>query len=1198
MNKPATSPTRGLAGGLSGRKLLVSSAILAAPLSLLAQTASEPDGKSTSAAAGSDEVVILSPFEVVSDNRGYYGATTMSGTRFNTKLEDLASSISVVTKGQMVDFAMLDINDVFLYTAGTEGTGTYTDVVIDRNGSASDNVQLNPNQANRVRGIASANIAFNNIETQNRTPIDPIILDSLEISRGPNASVFGLGNPSGTVNQVGASANLSRNFIQVGLRADDRDGYRQSLDVNRMLIDEKLALRFSQVFNHEGFTLKPSGVDTERYNFMVKYRPFKNTTISAAYYGMHSYGNRPNSLAPRDGISYWESVGSPTWNSATNTITKSNGTTTPGFTITPVPKKAPTYKYVGGDYFNTTGLGYNHSQLFIDENGTITNWVAPAGVSNADPATGNPSASPTSATQYVQASSMMLEPTTMAGLSGTGGRASAKPLWVISPSITDKSIYDWSSVNLAAPNRQWDKSKLMTAQLDQIFVNTARQTLAAQFTYLREESKRYTRNFIGIANDNGLSGVLTVDINEKLPDGTANPYFLRTYISTDKPRTEYSTWNWDTFRGQMAYRYDFSQNKDWSKWLGSHQITGYAEYKSRINRVYSYRDVFTSNNSWMPSGLYRANQSQVTGTPTLIGTTQSNYRFYVGDNSGHDVDYSPTAFSYGTYDYVWGNSATKVFNHEASTLGLGASTDKTGGTANLNRIIKTQGAVLQSRFLKDAVIATYGVRNDDVFDVFGQSDASKMMNADGLTFNYDGTDAWDPKGRTLNSGRTTNTQLVVRPFKNFTAFERMEKRGGVAGFFGDLLSDMSIGGSKSDSFLPEQPAQDLFLNVLPNSTGKDKSYTVRFDLFNSKLNVSVTNYVNKVMNTRNGDANTICQRVLRTDVALVGATPAKFLLAYVAGATTANSTNSNRIGWIKAQNPTWTDAQVAAELANVMGMSTELMNTLINPTPPLAATNDIEARGTEIEVNFNPTSNWTVAGSFDVSKTTNKNISSAIQTWIDMRMPIWTKLVDPTLTDADCVNDPANGTEPARNPKHLWWNHVYPGASGSGLTAAVNFESFVRQPYAVIQALEGQSNPQYSKYKSRVSTNYKLRGISSNSILKKMNVGGAVRWQSKQAIGYCGATPAAGTTIITDVDTSRPIWDKAYFYFDAFVGYHTEIFNDKVGLTLQLNVKNIQESGRLQPVGAYPDASMRGIAYHTYRIIEPRQFILSATFDL
>src|SRR5471032_1484323 len=102
------------------------------------------------AAAGSEEAVQLSPFQVTGDTKGYYSSNTMSGTRFNSKIEDMGASITVVTKEQMQDFAMLDINDVFLYTAGTEGTGTYTDFTVDRNGSYSDNVELKPQGANRI----------------------------------------------------------------------------------------------------------------------------------------------------------------------------------------------------------------------------------------------------------------------------------------------------------------------------------------------------------------------------------------------------------------------------------------------------------------------------------------------------------------------------------------------------------------------------------------------------------------------------------------------------------------------------------------------------------------------------------------------------------------------------------------------------------------------------------------------------------------------------------------------------------------------------------------------------------------------------------------------------------------------------------------------------------------------------------------
>ena len=39
--------------------------------------------------------------------------------------------------------------------------------------------------------------------------------------------------------------------------------------------------------------------------------------------------------------------------------------------------------------------------------------------------------------------------------------------------------------------------------------------------------------------------------------------------------------------------------------------------------------------------------------------------------------------------------------------------------------------------------------------------------------------------------------------------------------------------------------------------------------------------------------------------------------------------------------------------------------------------------------------------------------------------------------------------------------------------------------------------------------------------------------------------------------------------------------------------RRLTEGGRLQPIGAYPDGTI-----NTYRIVDPRQFILSATFDL
>src|ERR1019366_6563766 len=161
----------------------------------------------------------------------------------------------------------------------------------------------NPQGANRIRGIAAANVSMGNYETMGRNPVDPLAIDGIEVSRGPNANVFGLGSPAGTVNQVPASASLTRDRSQVQVRADSYDGYRSQLDVSRVLVKGKLGIRASGAFQHDGYIRKPSGTDTVRYNAMVKFQPFKFTTITASssYYRMN--GTRANAAPPRDSLS-------------------------------------------------------------------------------------------------------------------------------------------------------------------------------------------------------------------------------------------------------------------------------------------------------------------------------------------------------------------------------------------------------------------------------------------------------------------------------------------------------------------------------------------------------------------------------------------------------------------------------------------------------------------------------------------------------------------------------------------------------------------------------------------------------------------------------------------------------------------------------------------------------------------------------
>ena len=154
-----------------------------------------------------------------------------------------------------------------------------------------------------------------------------------------------------------------------------------------------------------------------------------------------------------------------------------------------------------------------------------------------------------------------------------------------------------------------------------------------------------------------------------------------------------------------------------------------------------------------------------------------------------------------------------------------------------------------------------------------------------------------------------------------------------------------------------------------------------------------------------------------------------------------------------------------------------------------------------------------------------------------------------------------------------------------------NFTAFVGAPYSAFRELEGKANPQGREWNARFSTKVSLDGLTDHRLLKKFAVGGALRWESKAAIGYYGVQDFPAK--ITQLDTSRPIYDSANTYVDAFVTYKTKLWRDKVNATFQFNVRNLTENGGLRPVGAFPNGEI-----HTYRIIDPRQFFLQATFEL
>ena len=302
--------------------------------------------------------------------------------------------------------------------------------------------------------------------------------------------------------------------------------------------------------------------------------------------------------------------------------------------------------------------------------------------------------------------------------------ATQQPLYnSVAQPISDRSIYDWTSINLADNSKAWDDVKIYMAQLDQVFLSTPRQTLAAELTFLREDSKRLENLPFGAASVNSNVGQLQVDVNQVNLDGTPNPYFGRPFLKTSEPFLRDKPQLWDTARAQAVYKFDFSQYKGWSKWLGTQQLLGYYEYKDQQNRLYTYRHTAL--------GLDQPWEQAYAASNTLLGiqTTSNvnpiykiaagNYdrlseQYYVGSTPGGGIQYAPSNFPNGvSLPYVWGATASTL-NKDVSAIGWTPAPG--GGLSNLEEVIKTTGGVLQSTFLQNRLVGTFGLREDVVND--------------------------------------------------------------------------------------------------------------------------------------------------------------------------------------------------------------------------------------------------------------------------------------------------------------------------------------------------------------------------------------------------------------------------------------------------------------------------------------------------
>jgi hypothetical protein len=235
-------------------------------------------------------------------------------------------------------------------------------------------------------------------------------------------------------------------------------------------------------------------------------------------------------------------------------------------------------------------------------------------------------------------------------------------------------------------------------------------------------------------------------------------------------------------------------------------------------------------------------------------------------------------------------------------------------------------------------------------------------------------------------------------------------------------------------------------------------------------------------------------------------------------------------------------------------------------------TTDFVAKGSEVELVFNPTRNWRILANVAKQETVQSNMLPSTKDLVARLKPIWDKLAD--------------------RPKG---NYPLGWQPGTPLPANVQtygdwLDQNVYVPLATTLATEGVASAEQRKWRANLVTNYTFgRGSPFGDRLKGWGLGGAVRWQDKLGLGYpTGRNPDGSGTI----DIAHPYYAPAETNVDGWVSYQRKIWSGRIDWKVQLNVRNLYGSSDLIPIGVQPWGEIA-----TVRLAPERRWYLTNTFS-
>ncbi len=1159
-----------------------------------AQTAPAPTSKSK------EKIIELSPFIVEEDtDMGYLATQSLAGGRLRTDLKNTGSSIQVITKEFMDDLGVTGVEELFQYTTSTEVggiMGNYTGAGDGGSGEVSTgDARRDPDGTSRIRGLAAPDRARNYFKTD--IPFDAYNTDRIDINRGANSFLFGLGSPAGLANVSVARARfVDANELSTRIGSGGNNpSYRGTFMFNRIVKDNLLAVRGAFLTDRTTYRQEPTYKNDDRQFGAINYRPFhnQNTVIRAFVEKGKIKGNAPDVLLPQENLTTFLNdpvVGRMSINAYDN-LQRFNHVEGPNAAQYNRLSAADKLKYVERNTPTSNSIGN-------------AGWAAGAYGLIYDGTNGrNPSFAYTD--QYRAADYLQRDPFFAPGRNSKGApynvyhgnRSEINGTGWLDQGFTDLKSMDFSRMNLGWDNDFYTRDFVnYNVAIEQVLWKGK-----AGFELAYDYQDLFRRDYVAF---NGGNARVTFDINETLwlpqdpnyltsknANPLPNPNYGRPFILTKGSRRTIDTQR-EAMRFTGFVKYDFGEHMKpgWlSRLLGSHTLTMLGDKSHFDERLINW--VWNSFGDPEPAlSIGDANARQTgnngrnvpsyayIGPPQLNAFTDPNFtlsNFQLGP-ANYNLQIPP-GFSIKKLSWNLGPDAT------AANIGLDSrangnekfvpSTFDVVEVPNKNyRVQETKVNSLafntQSFFWDKLVVVNAGYR-DDVVKTWLNTEAN-LLGPDEIA------DVAAEHFR-AEDGRFTKSTSHIFGY------------GGVLNWPRKLIPlprgmNLAFHYNESENFIPATERVDQYRQPVPSPTGTSKDYGVTVYLWDNKVVARLnwykatlggaTSSVSDLFNQTNTNIFNHFGLLTRNIRQVDANNDGKIDDSVIAAIEVDPKTGLTEDGLTRAQAAVALYpnlAQARAALADIAPALTPALKEAFNyrQAPDgtsdtqwagaITDTNDIEARGFEAEITLNPTRNWRISFNAAKQETILTNIAPALTSVLEK---VWL----PHLAKFG----------------NLDWSLPVEPVNGNTVTQQINDRLL---DYYAIKGQEGRPQAEQRKWRMNMVTRY----LFTESRLKGFSIGGAVRWEDKYAGGYPIIDDPRGLIL---PDVNHPYMVDTDLSFDVTLGYRRRILKN-TDWTVQFNVRNLQnwKSDTVTAIRYQPDGSVARVRFNP-----PLQMLLTNTF--